>query len=672
MASTIQQALHGYSDGHRLIAGSLKLTSADARIMLVMSDLSGGGVKPDPQGYLTGYPLDDLGKYVLARTWAAPEMPRPGCVWTHSLLIDNADLAALTTAEGLLACFRRPALPVYRVEYSSELLIEDLPYAQIPAHMDRAEDILNAIYAAPDRQILVKTDETGDDEGIATAIWMQQWPRLRRTFGFCTLSGMDRSAKGVALDLQIANLPDRHHRSKFPGALVPSETSREGLLEALTKDLAGLDRTKIRDFLRRTGGDVEGGRRAMIPLCRLHAALFTAGRPNLSEAVAALGELDSLGPRSARSVRTLVLQRAMDEIGRIDDEVFEFVLESIEQSSSPEQTVIGTGFGRKFWLRSPDRFASVIASESIAGRACREALLEMPLADILPTLISRPSLARTVVALRHDLLERADFWRISDVADDLVQFVVEGSAPLVAQALIAAGRVGPASVIIDLANPAELIVALESTEADPEITSVWLQAFVRQPNRLASALSSGRIRRMTTLVALARAGEPDDSPNDYGEDPWIIALRSASGVLNEIDLDFLVAFMISRALGSRSQSKAELFRFGYERLYRALQHSRMPYEVERLVISRLDWGSWLDREKCSRLRETVVRHFVEYHLDPETFGRLADDGALAISLIDEAARSSRGRRYLIEVRDRLKHINEKGMKARYNHITNKI
>ena len=39
----VEQTLHGYSDGHRLIEGSVKLSPQDARAMLVLSDASGSG-----------------------------------------------------------------------------------------------------------------------------------------------------------------------------------------------------------------------------------------------------------------------------------------------------------------------------------------------------------------------------------------------------------------------------------------------------------------------------------------------------------------------------------------------------------------------------------------------------------------------------------------------------
>src|ERR1700722_18657090 len=108
-AVVVGQTLHGYSDGHRLIAASaVDVTSRDAKTMLVMSDASGPSTRTSSLGYLTGYPLVESGLYALARTWSAPEMPRPGCVWTHTLLIDFSDLAVLTSMSELLGAFRRP------------------------------------------------------------------------------------------------------------------------------------------------------------------------------------------------------------------------------------------------------------------------------------------------------------------------------------------------------------------------------------------------------------------------------------------------------------------------------------------------------------------------------------------------------------------------------------
>src|SRR5687767_10664854 len=91
----INQTLHGYNNGHTLIASSTDINSEVKRIMLPISDMSGNSMQNGFEEYLTGYPLREINMYALAKTWYAPEMTRPGCVWTHTLLIDFADLSII-------------------------------------------------------------------------------------------------------------------------------------------------------------------------------------------------------------------------------------------------------------------------------------------------------------------------------------------------------------------------------------------------------------------------------------------------------------------------------------------------------------------------------------------------------------------------------------------------
>lgn len=83
----LHQTLHGYDNGHRLLGGSLEIEGRSAKTLLVMSDVSGSNLRASDESYLTGYPLPDSRFYAIARTWSAPEKSRPGCVWTHTLLL---------------------------------------------------------------------------------------------------------------------------------------------------------------------------------------------------------------------------------------------------------------------------------------------------------------------------------------------------------------------------------------------------------------------------------------------------------------------------------------------------------------------------------------------------------------------------------------------------------
>ena len=107
----VEQLLHGYHNGHHLIAGSVYLSAKDADRASYMSDWT-DYVNPfdGKSSYLTAYPLSEAPYYVIARSWYAQEMSRPGCVWTHSLLVKFESLEAGVQLENLEKLFRRPAL----------------------------------------------------------------------------------------------------------------------------------------------------------------------------------------------------------------------------------------------------------------------------------------------------------------------------------------------------------------------------------------------------------------------------------------------------------------------------------------------------------------------------------------------------------------------------------
>ena len=85
----IEQMLFGYNNGHALINTSLKKQLIRQRDVDLLSDVSGIGKF---NNYITCYPICEDGYYVFAKTWYADEMQRPGCVWTHVILIMFEDM----------------------------------------------------------------------------------------------------------------------------------------------------------------------------------------------------------------------------------------------------------------------------------------------------------------------------------------------------------------------------------------------------------------------------------------------------------------------------------------------------------------------------------------------------------------------------------------------------
>lgn len=135
----IEQMLHGYDNGHRLLAGSVLLkNSMDMDAVATMSDWS-EYVDGGDSSYLTAYPLKESGYYVVARTWYAEEMKRPGCVWTHSLLIPFESLNGFDDFNRLQTLFVRPGADENFDSYSHTIEYENKNYSSADYEVVKAD-----------------------------------------------------------------------------------------------------------------------------------------------------------------------------------------------------------------------------------------------------------------------------------------------------------------------------------------------------------------------------------------------------------------------------------------------------------------------------------------------------------------------------------------------------
>lgn len=120
----IHQMLHGYNQGHNLIQASIVLPSSkDMDCIATLSDWSEYTNTMDEADYITIYPLENSGYYVIAKTWYANEMKRPGCVWTHSFLIPFQQLAQIADFRVFIDLFVRPKNGIFD-SYASPLQID--------------------------------------------------------------------------------------------------------------------------------------------------------------------------------------------------------------------------------------------------------------------------------------------------------------------------------------------------------------------------------------------------------------------------------------------------------------------------------------------------------------------------------------------------------------------
>jgi len=651
----VDQTLHGYSEGHRLIDGSFKLPQPDARTMLVLSDASGSGSRIPSNGYLTGYPLAESGKYVLARTWAAPEMSRPGCVWTHSLLIDFADLARLGSADDLLDRFRRPS-GTGGSGFATRIDVETTrtPAAVPAADLTRAGLWVGALYGKPKGRIVAERDGPEDDE-LVVAIWMQQWPRLRRAFRFCSFSAEDRSTPADIFDLQLMDAK-RSSRSRIPDGVIASTVDRSEWVDTLLGDLKLPRRSGLRQFLRDVGSDVTNGRVAMVPLVHLYAALEPdAGPARLTDAV---NRLESLGSGQGRMGRAAAARVVLSRPDLDDQRLFDFALQQV----STDRDLLGIDpiiVGRALLRWKPDLLAEGFGDDDPLLGAIEAAVSEASPEQLVDLIGAFPGVALTVLPLRQDILERASFWRIASVdAHRLIASVdVEGDqAARIVSALMDAGRDDCSAAVVIRFGIAPVVAALSRLDVAQIRSGMgWVRAIAPQTNDLAEGMAAGTVWHRPLLFALAEVLDPDAVPNSVGIDPWVTAVERTRTTDNVQGEDLLAACLFTRARGWRSRSAGRLFFLSVQRLHEAMASGRLSEQAWRVAKPRLPYGSiWRDWDQCEKLRHAVVDSFMDRDLPPLEFGTVVDDGKLWKELVDLAADSSRGRRYLEKVRGALR------------------
>jgi hypothetical protein len=287
--------------------------------MLVLSDMSGPSMQPGFDEYLTAYPLPGTDLFVLARTWYAPEMQRPGCVWTHSLLIPRAHVARIPTT-GLLRAFRRPQLEGVESAASKPVEVDEVTSggATPDGFADRglAASLIGAVLGQL-RPVIVVADTAAQFEAVFLRLWEELWPAERTRFSFCTGALMPRSNTGALLDLQAVPraIPPSQFRKSASTALVldlRAPSKPEAWVEVVLDGAVRGD-TTFRAWLEAAAGADAG--RAVVPNL---APIFGEWHAQGSSARSALANIvgaKDLDPGACSRLIGMVFDRANTESG---------------------------------------------------------------------------------------------------------------------------------------------------------------------------------------------------------------------------------------------------------------------------------------------------------------------------------------------------------------------
>jgi GTPase-associated protein 1, N-terminal domain type 1 len=638
----LHQAIFGYDAGHNLLVASCPLSSESRRLLAVLTDTSGPWPASGFDHAITGTPLPDMPYYALFCTWLAPEMPRPGCVWSHVLLIELADLAALADLGELRNCFQKPA------EITKKSGCEPLRFV---AKRDKVkpvaqglkkvcEQFLIALYAAPKSHLVIPAPNSEIYESVVFDLWSQQWPRLRRSFRFSTGSFADRGRSGEAFDLQIT--PESNSRTWLRGddnLFIETGKQSTDLLSVNDQDwinialddLLAPDTKNFRSFLNTNGADVNNPRGAFGRLTIAYELLTLQPDGDWAEKLRSIAEIfpdknealrlkEGLVTPTKSSNSTQALERAWVTTS--------FLLGSREARAYSSVSFDHAGQAPILWRERRDEALSLIAqlvrqNENPAASAFVAAIAntvqpgELQLiSDRHPELISillnhRPALAFDVSTWQ---LPSRIQWQITEVLDRLSLEQKSWGDIMTAKFFAATD------------------VAVRETVKKAGAYAIqgafrWLETQISQ-----EFLPSELWREALAAPAAARLADPELlPPASLALCAWFVPPETARQLLTITrqdvqqlalqSLDILprplrlpTAFLLV-TIGLRATSTEGLkpLKRGYFEVYDALAETNFPWESWLLLSAELPQpGWWKDWDRCERLRRAVRQWLFQY------------------------------------------------------------
>jgi hypothetical protein len=359
----IHQLIHGYSNGHQRLAGSVRLEAKDSSLIDRLSDLSGVLVPSSIfRPYLTGYPLPSQTYYAIARTWLDEKAARAGCVLTHTLLMPLEEFGDDEDPSWIEDLFLDP-------RSVSSLSVYDRPCdairaPRIPNPVLRRDSIalfVRKFFGEAIRPIIwVGANEP---EEISWLILKSIWPRLRMQFSFCTYSLQPRSMQQRPFDLEFVPRPAKRKFVRLGSQhLIDEEETHDLQLESWEQRV--VSQLKLHISMRLVAfpqlwESLDSDPRSLPRLFRL-AELLENDQSTAVSVAAALDLLGALAPQpsAAISEKEIIVRRAIRNICNVPPlEVFE----ALRFVSSRVSTRPYSSIKPRLWDELVDRIASEIA-----------------------------------------------------------------------------------------------------------------------------------------------------------------------------------------------------------------------------------------------------------------------------------------------------------------------
>ncbi|UOA07355.1 hypothetical protein [Methylobacter sp. S3L5C] len=661
----IENVLHGYRDGHKLLASSSKIDESSTTIMARMSDMHPRALNSS-SSYISAYPLKKASKYVIARTWPANEMRRPGCVWTHSLLVDYATIAKIDDITKLFDLLRRPQDSHFE-SYHQPTDITDIiqvdslyvmPQRLESTNIEDFREAITTLYGRDEnRTLLAAHCDERIDEAIVIAIWNQMPPRLRRDFVVCTAANLQSNMPEAEIYLLFCRDSDIERVQ----AIQKSPVQVDDSINFLAFDALHANRSSLRSFLARYIVDAEYPRKSVLKLVRVASNLFLEDiRIGLRSAAAEIVSSFS-SPNDCKLLKKDLLtgEFFVNSNNKLLEHAIPLIVSEILPLLGPltefDVTAIDSFLNlvvnnNQFLLNNVvdicesynsdtfgalviQRIAEILPTEVVAG-ICANAGAKFKLASWKPELLTHRSFWTSLNSKPTEIE-----WSLLNIRGQIKKLLLDFLNARMFEALC--------ELVIKQPSFFTSILVLELGRFDSDTQLAIFAALRNYRFELIAAMSSARPMSVQVVESLAK----DIFLHQYPE-PRPIAWQALLVMLQNDGIaasPFLSYVLFLTAKNADLKSAKDLYTYSFQSLHNLLTEGHKPEleDIRSRVLrdfSAISYGN--DWDLCGRIRGALARHFVSAVDVDEQFLRCAKDILTLTALVRSMAETPKGRSWL--------------------------
>ncbi|WP_145917143.1 hypothetical protein [Serratia plymuthica] len=659
----IHQCLYGYENGHRLLASSTSLPPDVATTLLLLSDLAPGLTLPSSEGYWTGMPLPGAKVYALMYTWMAYEMPRPGCVWSHVLLIPFPEMARLRDLSILCQYISRPKFNYGFDMYNSSIMlnyntIENTNYKSVISN-ESIKVIINAAYNLSGK---VKIESSLDNLGDSIfCIWSQQWPRLRRSFSFRTAS----NPHGITSDKNRFDISIVRNLTKF---FTSEKTSLFESVDAWEKyainDAMSSEGTTFRKYLWRYGTDILSGRKSFKNISELYLYTFK-NKLNDEDLFNFLKIIMHHFP-SINEAKTLKLDIVLSgrhsffpPVNKLDL-VFFYILNNTQESLPSLTDDIFHSIDSDWNDRKSEMLTigeKSVGNENPLCSSFLNVILRQVLSDAFFSLTNyTPKLREYLLSNKPSLMDNSEFVDLAiNKKLEYVELIPLDDLALAKSILLKILNIDNYELVSKMYSRFKeltietVVLSFEASCLNKYniIDNEWIKVIDANPNLVIDNDYISKSKSTMALYKYYAVLKASDLLFSVDMKSWILCLNSAVDNIDGRERVELVLYLFELALKNPIRDCEVIFESFFEEIHSYLEHSFLSLTQSEAFLEKLPYLGWFSNwDNCQRLRVAIVNTYVSNNLTATSFMRLTRSKYIYSELINTLLETKGGKDFL--------------------------